>query len=182
MTRSLALILTVLTGFTGLVYEVAWQRYLATLLGSHSEATATILGIFLGGLALGYALFAGATRATLRAGHGAAALLLLYAGAETAIGLHALVFPQLFQLAGAAAATLAIEGRFASFAADVALAAALIGPPAVLMGGTIPVLTQALVNALLAPITTEWVGLLSTRLGEDEAGRSLRLEPRSVTR
>ena len=38
MIRLIALLLTVLTGFTGLVYEVAWQKYLATLLGSHGEA------------------------------------------------------------------------------------------------------------------------------------------------
>ncbi len=56
MIRLIALLLTVLTGFTGLVYEVAWQRYLATLLGSHGEATAAVLGIFLGGLAVGYAV------------------------------------------------------------------------------------------------------------------------------
>ena len=54
MIRLLALLLTVLTGFSGLVYEVTWQRYLATLLGSHSEATAAVLGLFLGGLAVGY--------------------------------------------------------------------------------------------------------------------------------
>ena len=53
MTRALALALTGLTGFSGLVYEVAWEKYLATLLGSHSEATASVLGIFLGGLILG---------------------------------------------------------------------------------------------------------------------------------
>jgi len=40
MVRASALGLTVLTGATGLVYEVTWQRYLATLLGSHAEATA----------------------------------------------------------------------------------------------------------------------------------------------
>ena len=62
MLRSVALILTALTGFSGLVYEVSWQRYLVTLLGSDSEATATILGIYLGGLALGYRLFAWLTR------------------------------------------------------------------------------------------------------------------------
>ena len=44
MIRFIALLLTVLTGFTGLAYEVAWQRYLATLLGAHSEATAAVLG------------------------------------------------------------------------------------------------------------------------------------------
>ena len=57
MTRALALLLTVATGFSGLVYEVAWQKYLATLLGSHSEATAAVLGIYLGGLSVGYSLF-----------------------------------------------------------------------------------------------------------------------------
>ena len=62
MLRIAALLLTVLTGFTALVYEVSWQKYLATLLGSHSEATAAVLGLFLGGLALGYSLFGRATR------------------------------------------------------------------------------------------------------------------------
>ena len=57
MVRVVALALTVVTGFSGLVYEVAWQKYLAVLLGSHSEATAAVLAIFLGALALGYALF-----------------------------------------------------------------------------------------------------------------------------
>jgi hypothetical protein len=53
MLRPIAILLTILTGFTGLVYEVTWQKYVATLLGSHSEATASILGIFLAGLSLG---------------------------------------------------------------------------------------------------------------------------------
>lgn len=53
MTRAVALSLTIFTGFTGLVYQVTWQKYLATLLGSHSEATAAVLGIFLGGLSVG---------------------------------------------------------------------------------------------------------------------------------
>lgn len=47
MTRGLALALSMLTGFSGLVYEVYWEKYLATLLGSHCEATAAVLGIFL---------------------------------------------------------------------------------------------------------------------------------------
>ena len=62
MLRRVALALTVLTGFSGLVYEVTWEKVLATLLGSHSEATAAVLGLFLGGLALGYALFGRLTR------------------------------------------------------------------------------------------------------------------------
>jgi MFS family permease len=68
MARGVALFLTVLTGFSGLVYQVAWQKYLASLLGSHSEATAAVLGIFLGGLSLGYALFGRLTRRIMRRG------------------------------------------------------------------------------------------------------------------
>lgn len=44
------------------------------------------------------------------------------------------------------------------------------------------VLTQALVNAALAPLATELISLLATRLSEDEAGRPMRLEPRSFVR
>ena len=52
--RWLVLALTAVTGFTGLAYEVTWQKYLGILLGAHSEATAAVLGLFLGGLSLGY--------------------------------------------------------------------------------------------------------------------------------
>ena len=62
MIRLLVLLLTALTGFSALVYEVTWQRYLATLLGSHSEATAAVLAIFLGGMAVGYEAFGRVTR------------------------------------------------------------------------------------------------------------------------
>jgi hypothetical protein len=49
MLRALALLLTVATGATGLVYEVTWERMLATLLGSHAEATASVLAFFSAG-------------------------------------------------------------------------------------------------------------------------------------
>src|SRR5262245_951007 len=65
MVRPLVLGITCATGFSGLVYEVTWQKYLATLLGSHSEATAAVIGLFLGGLAIGYALFGALTRRLL---------------------------------------------------------------------------------------------------------------------
>ena len=143
----IAIALTVFTGFTGLVYEVTWQKYLATLLGSHSEATATVLGLFLGGLSLGYGLFGRATarrveRARLR--HGPARLLSLYAVVEGAIGLWALAFPWLFS--GAQAFSLRLPGLEAGtgFFLDVLLSASLIAPPSILMGGTIPILTAAL--------------------------------------
>jgi spermidine synthase len=143
MTRVLALLLTVLTGFSGLVYEVTWEKYLATLLGSHSEATAAVLAIFLGGLSLGYSLFGRVTRSFVSSGRGDH-LLLLYALVEGGIGVYALLFPRLFRGVLFASAALPEGAAGVGFAFDVGLAALLIGPPAVLMGGTIPILTQAL--------------------------------------
>src|SRR5262245_28611365 len=104
MVRRVALWITATTGFSGLVYEVAWQKYLATLLGSHSEAAAAVIGLFLGGLAIGYALFGALTRRLLdRSVRNArpARLLAVYGGVEAAIGLYALAFPWLFALARA---------------------------------------------------------------------------------
>ncbi len=150
MGRLAVLLLTALTGFSGLVYEVAWEKYLATLLGSHSEATAAVLGLFLGGLALGYALLGRLTAALLahaRARGRKARLLVVYGCIEASIGLWALAFPALFR--GAQAVSLAVPSGFAAgFAFDVVLSAALVVPPAILMGGTIPMLTQVLSRSL----------------------------------
>jgi spermidine synthase len=151
MVRSLALVLTFATGASGLVYEVAWQRYLATLLGSHSEATAAVLAIFLGGLSLGYSLFGAATTRLVERAHRAGRpprLLRFYGLVEASIGVYALVFPWLFEGAQAVSARVPHGTTGAGFAFDVVIAALLIGPPSVLMGGTIPILTQALSRGL----------------------------------
>ncbi len=147
MIRAAALLLTVLTGFSGLVYEVTWQKCLATLLGSHSEATAAVLGIYLGGLSLGYAVFGGVVRRMMAraiADDAPAPLLPVYGAVEAGIGMWALAFPLLFDAVQSLSLLLAIENELAAFAIDVLLTALLIGPPTVLMGGTIPILTQAL--------------------------------------
>src|SRR5262245_30256656 len=147
MVRFTALLLTVLTGAAALVYEVAWQKYFATLLGSHSEATAAVLAIFLGGLAGGYALFGRATRvlvARARAGGRPARLLFAYGGVEAGIGVYALLFPTPFGVAQRVSLLVPPGHAGPAFAFDVLLTALLIGPPTVLMGGTIPVLTLAL--------------------------------------
>src|SRR5262245_5086640 len=104
MGRAAVLLITALTGGSGLVYEVAFEKYLATLLGSHSEATAAVLGLFLGGLAAGYALLGRATRALVsRAAAGRPArVLVAYGAVEAAIGVYALAFPALFRAAQAA--------------------------------------------------------------------------------
>ncbi|HIL00801.1 MAG TPA: hypothetical protein EYG06_01845 [Myxococcales bacterium] len=147
----IALALTVLTGFTGLVYEVTWQKYLATLLGSHSEATAAVLAIFLGGLSAGYSLFGRATRwllARARRQGKPPHLLSFYAVIEGTIGLYALAFPMLFSAIQALSLQLPAVQPGTGFLVDVLLSAALIAPPSILMGGTIPILTLVLSESL----------------------------------
>ena len=147
----IALALTGVTGATGLVYEITWQKYLAILLGAQSEASAAILALFLGGLSLGYTLFGSlAHRIASRAGeeHAPTRLLTLYAGCEVGIGVFADFFPKLFSLVRGASVAIPSEPPELAFALDVVLAAVLILPPAILMGATVPLLTQALSRGL----------------------------------
>jgi spermidine synthase len=149
--RPLVLALTVITGFTGLAYEVSWQKYLAILLGAHSEATSAVLGLFLGGLSLGYWLFGALTRSLVtraRTSSRPAPLLRVYGAIEAGIGLYCLVFPGYFELVRRISVWLPVGAGPLAFAVDIALAALLIVPPATLMGGTIPILTQALARSV----------------------------------
>jgi spermidine synthase len=146
-TRLTAILLTVLTGFTGLAYEVTWQKYLATLLGSHAEATAGVLAIFLGGLSAGYAIFGRITRrraSRAKASGRSSGLLTYYAVVEGGIGAYALLFPWLFGLVSRLSLLVPSANEGIAFAFDLSLCVLLIGLPAVLMGGTIPILTLAL--------------------------------------
>jgi spermidine synthase len=141
----------VFTGFSGLAYEIAWEKYLATMLGAHSEATAAVLAIFLGGLSVGYWLFGIVTRRLVERGvrdGRPAPLLRVYGMVEAGIGAYCLIFPTIFPIARMISVHLPGELGVATFLADVALATLLIGPASVLMGATIPILTQALSRSL----------------------------------
>jgi hypothetical protein len=71
-------------------------------------------------------------------------VLRVYGLVEAGIGVWVLLFPLSF--AGVQALSLALPagGGSLSFAIDVGLAALLVLPPTLLMGGTIPLLTQGL--------------------------------------
>ncbi len=149
--RLACLLLTVVTGLTALVYQTAWQKYLTALLGSDSEATVVVLGIFLGGLSCGYSLFGRITRQLAdRPGPPSTTrrLLTAYGLVEGAIGLWALLFPLLFAALRSLSLGVAGTSDLLAFVVDVVLTTVLIGPPAVLMGGTVPLLTQALSRGL----------------------------------
>ena len=147
MLRALVLLLTVVTGATGLVYEVVWQKYLATLLGSHAEATSAVLGLFLAGLSTGYRVFGTLAGRVVRRAQAAGRpprLLPLYAVVEAGIGVYALCYPWLFGGVQWLSLQLPHGAGGTGFLVDVGLAALLILPPTILMGGTVPLLTQGL--------------------------------------
>ena len=144
--RLAALLATFFTGLTALVYEVAWHRYLANFLGSQAKAAAVILAVFLGGLCIGYALFGRLSRAKSPYQN------LWYCSlTEIGIGLWVLVFPWLYRFVWGSG-FLVDPASGLSTLWEVGVSLLLMGVPTVLMGGTLPLLTQGLsLNSQEAP-------------------------------
>jgi spermidine synthase len=128
-----------LSGATGLIYEVLWARMLGLVFGVTTLAIGLVLAAFMGGLALGSAI-AGRLAARI------ARALRAYALIEIAIGVYALAVPLLFRLIDLvyAAAWPHFHQGFYGFAfARFALAAIVLLIPTALMGATLPVLAGA---------------------------------------
>jgi spermidine synthase len=152
--RPFVLVLYVLSGACGLVYEVVWTRWLSLTFGITVFATSIVLAAFMAGLGLGSWLVArriDRSRNPLR----------VYALLETGIGFYALLVPAIFRglepLYVAAAGPL--EGHFLLFnlvRASIAFAVLLV--PTTMMGGTVPAMGRYLVAQRA---TVGWdVGLL----------------------
>lgn len=129
-----------LSGFTGLVYEVVWQKYLSYFLGSHGKATAIILAIFFLFLSLGYHFFG---RYGHRLHHNK---LLLYGIIEGLIGLYSLLSPSVFNLLSTSFPFWSTHPLL-DLLYSMLFTACLIGFPTFLMGGTIPILADALISS-----------------------------------
>jgi len=126
-----------ITGASGLIYQVTWQRYLARLLGADSIATAIILGTFLGGLSLGYYLCG---RLTLTVKN----QFRTYAILEGIIGLCGLGFPLSFKIMENVTYSWRFSYPVAIIVQGIICSVILIAIPTICMGGTIPVLTKGL--------------------------------------
>ncbi len=138
VSRAILYSLIFTSGISGLIYQVAWHKYLAILLGAQARATAVVLGIFLGGISLGYWMFGKWTRWKRWN------LLLVYCLVEVALGFWGFAFPYMFQGAMALVPKLYSVFGLTNIVTDIVLSAALIGVPTFLMGGTLPLLTQGL--------------------------------------
>lgn len=136
-------LLVFLSGLTGLVYQVTWQKYLSVMLGSHAQAAALVLALFFLFLSLGYEFFG---RISYKLSKDR---LVQYAGIEVVIGVYALYSPNIFQFLFESY-SLSSGSLFVS----IIYSALFLGLPTFLMGGTIPVLTQGLSTSFEASSKT----------------------------
>ena len=129
-----ALICFFLSGFAGLVYEVAWIRQAALLFGSTTFAVSAVLAVFFLGLAIGAYLFG-------RVGQQSSRPLILFGYVEIGLGLLALISPYAFDFADflyGIAYRMLSDAPFLRFTIRLLLVALVVLPPTVLMGGTLP--------------------------------------------
>jgi spermidine synthase len=126
-----------LSGLCGLVYQLIWTRWLGMILGNFGTATATVLAIFMCGLAVGNAVFG-----RVAAGRSPRQGLLLYAALEGGIAVLAACSPLFF--AGSTGTYGLLISSSSLPAARALLCTALLLPPTILMGGTLPAMVQAL--------------------------------------
>lgn len=116
-----------LSGFAAILYQLVWQRMLYALVGINVEAVTLIVTIFIAGLGLGSLL--GGALSHLKPDR----LVATFAAVELSIGLYGAASPRLFATLGVIAPGMGPVG--------VALSvAALVLPPTMAMGATLPIL------------------------------------------
>ncbi len=145
MPRSSRLVLTLLlfaSGAAALVYEVLWVRLLCLVVGNTVQATTTVLGAFMAGLALGSAA------AARWLSPPRLAPLRTYALFELGIAAWALLLPFLLELPIPLYRAL-YGGPWLGFA-RIACSFVVLLPATALMGATLPVLAQAVAGKATA--------------------------------
>lgn len=138
------LVLFVISGFAGLIYQSVWSQYLGLTLGHAAYAQTLVLAIFMGGMALGAWLASRYSPHWRR-------LILWYAVAEGVIGLLGLVFHPLFvAYTGLSQDTVlpALSSPGVAHAYQWLSAGLLIAPQSILLGTTFPLMSAGLMRAL----------------------------------
>ena len=136
--RGAVILLFLISGAAGLVYEVTWARAFGTVFGNTVFAASTVLTAFMLGLALGSWLFG---KVADRSGN----QLRLYGLIELLVGVYALTFPAILRQTDALYAW--IYHAFGSSFYQLSLirfvvSIVILVAPAALMGGTLPVLSS----------------------------------------
>ncbi len=170
MTLSALLVCFFLSGAAGLIYQVAWGKALGLIFGHTAYAVATVLAVFMGGLAAGSAYLG-------RRSERAARPVALYGWLELGVAASGAV--SLAGLTGVRAAYVALYPHAVGNGA-VLLAVRFLGAaivlflPTFLMGGTLPVLVRGVsrgaaeLGARLARLY--WVNTAGAVVGTMAAG------------
>ncbi len=131
-----------LSGLAGLIYETVWTEQLALVFGTSELAVATVLGAYMGGLAVGAAV----ARRYVNRLHRP---IRVYAALELGIALSALAVPAALALAGRLQILLLggldvppEAGSLSSALFYLAAAFAILLVPTGLMGATLPLLAR----------------------------------------
>jgi spermidine synthase len=136
--REIALVCFFVSGASGLMYEVAWNRMLGLVFGNTVFATSTVLTSFMAGLALGSYLsgrYADRIRRSLRA----------YAFLEIGIGLYCFLIPLLINLVKGIYLPLQRSLQLSPYPFTLVrfiLCFLLLMIPATLMGATTPIFSR----------------------------------------
>jgi len=125
------------SGMCALIYQLVWTRWLGLLLGNFATATATVVAVFMAGLAIGNAIsgkFIGgkSPRESLR----------IYSILEGGLALFAAISPLLLTTSSALYPFISSMPSTPFLRAMVC--ALILLPPTILMGATLPSLVQAL--------------------------------------
>ena len=151
--RRPVLLIFMLSGVSGLIYQVIWARQLALIFGNTTTSVTIVLAAFMAGLALGSAL---AGRSLVQRRNP----MQLYAVLEGGIGAYALLFPSLVRgmevLYSAILSNETPLGVLTLFRATAAFMLMLV--PTTMMGATLP-------------LTTEYVHRIKVQRSDWNAGR-----------
>lgn len=130
-----------LSGFSCLVYQILWMRQTSLLLGSSSQATALTLAVFFGGLATGAWFWGGRCRKCAAPLRSYAWLEIGIAVAGIALLIAPAVVPRVYPLLHGD------DGKGPALTAfKVGWALLMVFPASFLMGGTLPLLGQAVIR------------------------------------
>ncbi|MDO8586709.1 MAG: fused MFS/spermidine synthase [Armatimonadota bacterium] len=153
--HSLPFVFFIVSGACGLVYEVAWARYLGLFLGNTTLAHMCVLAAFMGGLAAGsFALGAAAWKFKRP--------LAAYGWLEILIGLYAVAFPFLIQRVQTATFSALSGAEFGGatwLVSKLGVSALTLLLPTFLMGGTFPILMRHFQPSSSGEDKAEWLYL-----------------------
>lgn len=135
-------IIFVLSGFSGLIYESIWTHYLKLFLGHAAYAQTLVLGIFMGGMAIGAWICSRRSQQWRNQ-------LMIYAAVEGVIGIAALIFHPSFDWLINVSYQTIMPGMQSSLMVSIykwTLSAAMILPQSILLGMTFPLMSTGLIR------------------------------------